>query len=563
MKLLNYITSSALFCCILLLASCQLSEKKVWKPYSDALPNFHTLHQSLSAQSPEVWKRVTTDSSTVERRVTINWKDELRLFRELDINSVRNMELYQADTINYPLSNEQLIHLTPLAADAEITEVRYLMHGGSWQAAYVERSIENPFHTTHQHVWFVKDQGYRIDTYQEVSGMFEAAVSVVGFWGGELGSFECELDLKQDKLPFRLVMDSDQPGLYSVVNGGEIIPLQTTVNNDSVTAAFPVFQSELRFKLLGDSLQGTWHNLARGTSYVVPFSGSRQRTLNWKAILHQTPATSSKWEITFNDERTWKAVGLFNQSGKTITGSFLTETGDYRHLWGRIKPTEHGAQWTLSTFDGSHAYLFTGTQNDNKLSEGRFLSGIHYEAHWEGVLNPNFKLTNPNSITTLNPTGEPFQFSFPSFYGDTLTFPSQRFTGKVTLVSIMGSWCPNCMDESRLLTTLYETYHEEGLEVVGVAFERGNNLEEARDAVEKAIADMRIPYPVAYGGKANKQRASEAFPMLSGINSFPTLLFINREGQVVRIHSGFYGPGTGEYYTAFVAETKALIEQLL
>ena len=51
--------------------------------------------------------------------------------------------------------------------------------------------------------------------------------------------------------------------------------------------------------------------------------------------------------------------------------------------------------------------------------------------------------------------------------------------------------------------------------------------------------------------------------MLSEIISFPTAIFIGRDGQVKKVHTGFSGPGTGTYYTEYTKETELFIQQLL
>jgi len=51
--------------------------------------------------------------------------------------------------------------------------------------------------------------------------------------------------------------------------------------------------------------------------------------------------------------------------------------------------------------------------------------------------------------------------------------------------------------------------------------------------------------------------------MLLKIRLFPNNIFIDKKGMVRKIHTGFYGPGTGMYYTNYVRETEALLDGLL
>ena len=51
---------------------------------------------------------------------------------------------------------------------------------------------------------------------------------------------------------------------------------------------------------------------------------------------------------------------------------------------------------------------------------------------------------------------EPFRFSFPDMQGQIVSNTDARFRGKVVLVNISGSWCPNCHDEAPFLSALYK-----------------------------------------------------------------------------------------------------------
>jgi hypothetical protein len=50
--------------------------------------------------------------------------------------------------------------------------------------------------------------------------------------------------------------------------------------------------------------------------------------------------------------------------------------------------------------------------------------------------------------------------------------------------------------------------------------------------------------------------------MLNKIISFPTTIIIDKKGIVRQIHTGFSGPGTGEYYNKFVEEFTRFMEKL-
>jgi hypothetical protein len=64
-------------------------------------------------------------------------------------------------------------------------------------------------------------------------------------------------------------------------------------------------------------------------------------------------------------------------------------------------------------------------------------------------------------------------------------------------------------------------------------------------------------------GISDKDEAAKKLPMLERVYAFPTTIFIDRRGQVRKIHSGFSGPATGEHYAQLVDEFKRTLDQLL
>jgi hypothetical protein len=53
-------------------------------------------------------------------------------------------------------------------------------------------------------------------------------------------------------------------------------------------------------------------------------------------------------------------------------------------------------------------------------------------------------------------------------------------------------------------------------------------------------------------GNKNKVEAAKTLPMLNHILSFPTTIFIGKDGMVKNIYTGFSGPGTGIHYERFI-----------
>ena len=153
-------------------------------------------------------------------------------------------------------------------------------------------------------------------------------------------------------------------------------------------------------------------------------------------------------------------------------------------------------------------------------------------------------------------------FSFPNLKGDTINLKDPKFAGKPVIVQIMGSWCPNCLDESLYLKEQYEQYHKDGLEIIGLTFERARDYETALKRATKMERDLALPYPILLAGATRDDKAAELLPMLNHIMSYPTSIYLNKDHAVVKIHTGFSGPGT-PVYEDFVAENDKFIQSLI
>ncbi len=165
-------------------------------------------------------------------------------------------------------------------------------------------------------------------------------------------------------------------------------------------------------------------------------------------------------------------------------------------------------------------------------------------------------------VGLTNPEGK-FRFSFPDLAGQPVTLDDPRFAGKVVIVNLFGSWCPNCNDEGPYLADLHKRYRDRGLEIVGLAFEVTGDANRDREFVRRFGERYGISYPLLLAGTNDKKEAGAALPDLTRVASFPTTVFLGRDGKVRKIHSGFDGPGTGEHFAELKKEFEGLIESLL
>ncbi|MEL6633414.1 MAG: TlpA disulfide reductase family protein [Bacteroidota bacterium] len=377
----------------------------------------------------------------------------------------------------------------------------------------------------------------------------------------QTGNWNFSFDLREGAALEVSANLTEAEGIYqlSFDNGGEDIVMDAvTISNDTLRTQFPVFLSYLEGKLVtANEWRGYFYDPSRGPDYKIPFTAQ----LGEKSTSPTSTAVSldETWEVLFSPgtEDEYPAIGKFQiASDGTAMGTFLTETGDYRFLHG----TFVDSQLSLNTIDGAHLFVFQAKlQADGQLN-GSFYSGKHWQEPWSAKVNPEATLRDPDVLTVLNEGYDALSFSFPNMAGDSMRFPNDAYKGKAVVVQILGSWCPNCMDETRLLTQWHQTYHDQGLEIIGLAFERS----ESTAGVERMKESMGVPYEILLASTTiSKRTAAEKLPMLNHVLSYPTSIWIGRDGTIRKIHTGFNGPGTGAPYQQFVTEYQALIEKML
>ena len=368
-----------------------------------------------------------------------------------------------------------------------------------------------------------------------------------GKWRGSL--------IRKDEIsiPFVFDIETKQSGIVmSIINDEDTL----RVNNfrligDSVLITLPFFDAEFMVKVSATKMQGRWtRHLPMGNT-SMPFEASINQTRFDES--HKTALNlNNTWDVKFFDtafKDSSDAIGKFQSTQTNITGTFLTSTGDYRFLEGVFD----GEKIRLSTFDGSHAYLVIADFNpqNNSISNGVFYSGLSNKEFWKASFNPKAFLPDAEKLTFLTQGFESIAFNFPDLNNNPITLEDARFKGKVVLLQIMGSWCPNCLDESKLMTSIYQQYQSKGLEIIGLCFEKSEDINIVKKNIINFKNQLNITYPLVIAGNTQKGNVNKALPMLANFVAFPTLIIIDKKGKVRNIHTGYSGPATGIYFTEF------------
>ena len=376
------------------------------------------------------------------------------------------------------------------------------------------------------------------------------------------GSWRLSFDLGNDKeLPVQLKVNEDHT--LTMFNADEEITVtEITIEGDSIFIKPPVFEGYFKGKFQSNELITGVH-IKPSLDRVVPFTMTAGE--NYRFAESKNMATSSfisgGYETVFSPDSEsdrYIAKGVFNQKANMVTGTFETTTGDYRFLQGSVI----NDTLKLSTFDGAHAFLFEAVVKDSTL-EGFFYSGNHWKEPFTAVLNNDYNLPDATTLTYLKEGYDSIDFSFKDVNGNQVSLQDAEFKDQVVVVQLLGSWCPNCLEETRFFQ---EYIHSQNPDVkfIGLAFEYARTEKAAMQSIERLIDAEDITYPIllAQYGSTDKKTANEKLPMLNHVLSYPTSIYIDKSGKVRRIHTGYNGLATGQKHERFKEEFYEFLKEL-
>lgn len=355
------------------------------------------------------------------------------------------------------------------------------------------------------------------------------------------------------EVPFYLTIEGEgENQIWTIINGEERMVLdEVSYVGDSLHIPLLIYEAELIVKEGDGIIDGQF---VRNEAYRLAFSAKKGSAPRFPK--GETPSANFTGTYAVTLGKT-DAIGLFNQHEDYLTGTFLTSTGDYRFLEGSVE----GNRMYLSSFDGVHILLFEAELLGDKIINGNMWSGKSRVETWKGINDPRAELPDPTTLTYLKEDFDKFTFSFKNEKGEKISLEDEKYKDKVVIVQIMGSWCPNCLDEANFFVPLYDKYKEKGLEIIGLSFERSSDPEKGYMRINRMKEKLEINYDVLYAG--TPKQTVQALPMLNKVMSFPTSIILNKEGEVVEIHTGFSGPSTGRYFEDYVSEFTSLINELL
>ncbi|MFR0677458.1 TlpA disulfide reductase family protein [Dysgonomonas mossii] len=378
------------------------------------------------------------------------------------------------------------------------------------------------------------------------------------------GKWRGEFSISDQKFPFLFDVEgsaTDSTTVY-LINGAERVPLKGVVySNDTVTIPILAYDAVLTGTIANGKFEGKFKKLFIDNDEGVPFTAEKSDAPRFEVADKATEISlAGKWDIQFIGQKgdTAHNVGIFSQDKSILTGSILTNAGDLRYLEGAL--TNNGFQF--SAFAGLSPYLIKGKFEGNDSFTGEFYTtrGV---TKLVGKRNAEAALADPYSLAYMKKGEDRLAFTFPNVEGQKVSLSDPRYKDKVVIVSILGSWCPNCLDEMEYLSPWYKENSKRGVEIIGLAFERKDDPEYVKTVLSRLVKRYNVDYEILFAGKLGDDATAKALPQVSKIMGYPTTIFIDKKGIVRKIHTGFNGPATGLFYEEFKQDFNKVVEDLL
>lgn len=374
------------------------------------------------------------------------------------------------------------------------------------------------------------------------------------------GTWRFVLKAEHAKIPFLMEIQKGSSGLSAeIFNGRETIPLENLrYDEKSKRLHIPLqtFEQSLELELKGKRLTGYHVRHNKKPEVKTPITGEKgvtERFPETNALPKASVDLTGRWKVELIDNASNSTgIVVFTQNGEKLDGSILTPTGDYRYFSGYVT----GRSFVAASFDGVFNYLYKGEIKDGKLRSALL---ANYKTEIIGERNNTATLPDAYKQTEL----PSLEFSFPDLEGKMVSLSDARFKNKPVIVQFFGSWCPNCIDELNFLVPWYKENAKKGIEAVALAFERSLDEKASLRQLKKIKDKKKVPYPILVAGLSADVKPADKIKGLKNFISFPTTIFLNKKHEVVKVHAGFTGPGTGEFYEQWKNEFYQTVGELL
>lgn len=372
------------------------------------------------------------------------------------------------------------------------------------------------------------------------------------------GRWRVTLDHPGGPLPFNLeVRRSGRSVEAWLLNPPERMKAeQVSLNGETLVLAFPSYGSRLTLTRSGDDRLSGRADLLRSTGPVsLSAAGSRAAWRFSAAPARPLADLSGRWTMRYGADKRPGVLQL-KQSGNAVSGSVQLASGDYRYLAGEVS----GDRLSLSTFDGNATSLWTASLRQGVLDGSFFAATSKAPTPWSAR-----KAAEPAmaAVATEKPATDRLTFRFPTSDGRMVSLADAAYRGKVVVLTLGGAWCPNCHDEALFLGPYSAKRRKEGLEVIGLQFEYGDDKVRAFRQIDSFARRYKLPYPLLLAGQPTPESTRAALGALGPVKVYPTAIFIGRDGRVREVHVGWAGPATGKLNAEAKRHFDATVTRLL
>ncbi|WP_436517252.1 peroxiredoxin family protein [Ekhidna sp. To15] len=375
-----------------------------------------------------------------------------------------------------------------------------------------------------------------------------------GQWRGVV-----KYDSREIPFTFEIGYPNGEVPEVTIINGQDRrVVSNTKVEGDSIIIPMDPFDVDIRARFTAMSMSGNYNKYYRDLS--LPFIAEYGKSRMKKNSIRLSAPIQKRWAITFSPHTPGMSagVGLFSQRGNIVSGTIMTQVSDYRFFEGIVD----GDSIKMSCFDGAHAFAFLGKRSGDGWS-GDMVYDNGYSEPWNAVYDATAELKNPFEMVEIEPgTHKPYYDLLGAGEGKDAIDPS-RYEGKVLIIQLFGTWCPNSHDQTKYLVDWYKKNSNKEIAILASSFEANYSKEYGLKRLEDYREMNEIPYDLVLGGRLSKTGAAMPFPFMQRIEAFPSLVIIDKQGYVRHVHSYFNGPATGEYYRSFDRRFNEIIDALL
>jgi len=382
-----------------------------------------------------------------------------------------------------------------------------------------------------------------------------------GVWRGVFKVAETEVPFN-----FELKGKDAEHATFTLLNGTRRDDFHISyLGQDSLFIKMNTYDAALVAKIETDGrISGEYRSLVPGLKgNSLPFTaeqGKSYRFVEPGKDVAPTADLSGKWEFKgFSKEAVPNKVAILKQQGNKLTGVILQVTGDSRELEGTVQ----GNQFVLSGFSGPSPKIYKGTINADGTLSGEISQGIYDNLKFTGVKDVKAELPDPYKITALKEGVKKLAFTFPDLNGKPVSLTDEKYKGKVVIVELVGTWCPNCTDQTIFLSPWFNKNAKRGVEAIAIGFEQKDDLEYGKYTLGKLRDKYNIKYDILFGGLADKRLVADKLPALNKFIAYPTTIIIDRKGEVREIYTGYTGTVTGKYYDDYEKKFNKVLDELI